>query len=122
MAIDIQMRNGVIEVTLKGEVTPEELQRHLQEIGELEQRLEVTPDRIVDVTAASVDGLDSCHVVEIAKGRKVAQLKNKVKSAFIAGTPIQFGLARMFMAYNQNPNIEIMIFKDAASARAWINS
>jgi hypothetical protein len=120
MAIHIQMRDGVIEATFRGNVAREDLRQLIETLRDLESRLQVTPDRISDLSDASFAELSSSDLVTFAANRGRAALKNNIKSAIIAPGAIQFGLARMFMAHNQNPAIEIMIFKDSASAYHWI--
>jgi hypothetical protein len=120
MAIIFQTRDDILEMILRGSITAEDLMQLLQKMADFESSLEVAPDRITDMMDANASELLSSDLVTFAKSRNFAKLKNKVKSAIIATTPLQHGLARMFMAYNQNPDIEIMIFKDSASAYSWI--
>ena len=120
MAINIQIRDGVIEATFHGKITGEDFQQMTETLSDLESRLEVTPDRISDLSDAGFSELSSSNLVAFAASRGMAKLKNKIKSAIIAPESGQFGLARMFRAYNPNPDIEIMIFRDSASAYNWI--
>jgi hypothetical protein len=120
MSINIQMREGVIEAVFHGEVTGNDLRQLLETLHDLESRLEVTPDRISDLSDGGVEELRSADLVAFAESRGVAKLKNKVKSAIIAPGSTQYGLARMFSANNENPAIDIKIFKDSASAYNWI--
>ena len=111
-----------MQVTFLGKVTGEDLQRLADTYRDVESRMEVTPDRITDLSDWIVDALvvESSEVRAFAVKRQLAQLKNKVKSAIIAPKPEQYGLARMFQAYNDNQAIEITVFKDSASAYKWI--
>jgi hypothetical protein len=120
MAIQFNIRDGWIEVTLQGQVTNDDFRQLLAAYHEAEACLPVTPDRISDLSQAVMTAIDAGQLREFALARQAAQLKNKVKSAIIAPGPEQYGLARMFQAFNQNPKIEICLFKDAASAYAWI--
>ena len=121
MAIDLQIRNGLLEAVCHGKLTRKDLELTRTALCELEARLEVTPDRISDLTVADVSDLRAKDMVVFAEYRRGVKLKNKIKSAII--TPkgsVQHGLARMFIAYNQNPDIEIMIFHDSASCFCWL--
>jgi len=120
MAIQFQIRDGLAEVSFHGDVTTTDLRQLLETYKDLESRLETTPDRVADLSAAQTLNFETSHLREFALVREAARLKNRVKSAIIAPSLEQFGLARMFQAYNQNPAIEIMIFKDAPSAYAWL--
>jgi len=114
------MRDGVIEAIFRGRITGEDLQQLLERLHDLESRLEVSPDRISDLSEAGVSELRSSDLVAFAERRAKVKLKNSVKSAVIAPGSTQYGLARMFWAHNENPDIQIMIFKDSASAYNWI--
>ena len=120
MPIIIQMRDGVIEAAFRGNIAVEDFQQLKVTLQDLESRLEVTPDRISDLSEASFSELRASDLVAFAENRGVAKLKNKIKSAIIAPKPVQYGLTRVFMTRNQNPAIEIMVFKDSTSAYNWI--
>jgi len=120
MAIKCQLCDGLLHTTLQGRITTEDFRQALEINRDIETRLEITPDRITDLSAADASGLNTSQVMDIAIARRQARLKNKVKSAFVAPKPEQFGLARVFQTYNDNPAIEIMVFKDAASAYKWL--
>jgi len=121
MAINIQIVDGVIEAIFRGKVTEEDFQNLKVVLRDIESTMEVTPDRIADVSNADFSELRSVDLVMFAEQRWEATLKNKVKSAVIAPqSSVQYGLARMFMAHNQNPDIEIRIFNDSSSANKWI--
>jgi hypothetical protein len=120
MAIQFNMRGGWVEVIMQGNVTNDDLRQLLASYNEAEARLPVTPDRITDLSQAVMTAIDAGQLREFSLARQAAQLKNNVKSAIIAPEPEQYGLARMFQAFNQNPKIEICLFRDAASAYTWI--
>src|SRR5271155_3003023 len=120
MAFNFQIRDGLIEVTFHGKVTVDDLHQLLEILRDVESRLEVTPDRIANFSDAGVSNLRFNDVEAFAKSRQAAKLKNEIKSAIIAPTPEQYSLCRMFLAYNQNPQISIMLFEDSASAYKWI--
>lgn len=121
MPIKIQIDDGLIRGAIRAKVTPEDLQRLQVTLRDIEARLEVTPDRIADLTEADVSDLSSEALVLFAESRRAAVLKNKVKSAIVVHKEsVQYGLARMFIAHNQNPDIEIKIFYDYAAAYHWL--
>jgi hypothetical protein len=121
MPIHLQIHDGLIKGAFNAKVTTEDLQRLQVTLRDIEARLEVTPDRIADLTETDVSDLCSKALVLFAESRRAAVLKNKVKSAIIVPkASVQYGLARMFMAHNQNPDIEIKIFYDYASAHDWL--
>jgi hypothetical protein len=98
-----------------------DLQHLVVLLRDIEAKLEVTPDRISDLSNVDFSDLRSIDLVMFAEKRRAATLKNKVKSAIIAPkSSVQYGLARMFKAHNQNPDIEIRIFNDLMSANEWL--
>jgi hypothetical protein len=120
MPINFQLREGFIEVDFYGKVTLLDLRQAMSAIIDAESRLAVTPDRITYLSDADFSEFSSMHVVAAAESRRAAPLKNKIKSAIVATQPEQFGLARMFMSLNQNPDTSTMIFKDVTSAHQWL--
>ena len=120
MAFDFKICDGLIELTFHGKVSAGNLQQALQAVEDLESRLTVTPDRITDMSGADTAGLQAGDLVAVAEKRGKAKLKNKIKSAIVAPSPDHYGLARIFMGFNQNPDISLMIFRDSASAYQWL--
>jgi hypothetical protein len=120
MPINIQMHKGLLELVFHGDVGEADFMAVVESVHDIEARLEVTPDRVADLSAANMMPLNADVLRRYAISRTAMPLKNKVKSAIIAPKPDQFGLARMFQAFNENPSIEIKLFRDAASAYAWL--
>jgi hypothetical protein len=120
MPITFQLRDGLVEVFLNGKLTAADFEGLAESYRDAESRLEVTPDRVSDLTEADFSDLESNDLVHFAQQRKIARLKNPVKSAIIAPSPGQYGMARVFQTCNDNPFIEIRLFKDAASAYEWV--
>lgn len=120
MAISIQLRDGMIESVWRGTITLEDIQHLLKYVEDRESNLPVAPDRLMDLSPAQVLDFRSSDLIAIAQLRHSAALKNKVKSAIVAPSPEQFGLARMFQAYNQNPAIHLLIFRESLPAYEWL--
>jgi hypothetical protein len=121
MPIHLQIHDGLIKGVFHAKVTTEDLQRLQVTLRDIEARLEVTPDRIADLMESDVSDLSSEALLLFAESRRAAVFKNKVKSAIIVPkASVQYGLARMFMAHNANPDIEIKLFYDYASAYDWL--
>ena len=120
MPIIIQMRDNVIKATFRGKLFGEDFRQVARELRDIEARLDVSPDRISDLSEGDLSELAASDIVAFADNRAFANLKNKVKSAIIAPDPVQFGIARMCMGHNRNPDIEMQVFKDKAKAYEWI--
>jgi len=120
MAFHFQLQDGLLDMAISGKITLQDLRQVMVTLTDVESRLPITPDRILDISKADFSTLPSADLAATAEVRRVTKLKNPVKSAIIAAQPEQFGLARMFMGRNQNPDITLMIFKDAPSAYQWL--
>jgi hypothetical protein len=114
------MREGLMEARLHGDVTAEDFWQLDQFAREADSRLEASPDRILDISDGNWAQIQSELVRVIAVIREKEPLKNKVKAAIVAPKLEQYGIARMFQTLNQNPALEINIFKDAPSAYGWL--
>jgi len=120
MPINLQIRDGLMEMVFHGNFTTDDLLAAAQSVREIEEQSEITPDRITDLSDANMMSLDADQLKRYAASRARATLKNKVKSAIVAPKPDQYGLARMFQTFNENPAIEIKLFRDAPAAYAWL--
>ncbi|HEV2694332.1 MAG TPA: hypothetical protein VG347_15675 [Verrucomicrobiae bacterium] len=120
MPITSQIRDGLLEAFFQGDVDMEDFQSYAEHLAEIEARLAVTPDRLTDLSAGNLVQMDADRLRRFGATRTVTVLKNKVKSAIVAPKPDQYGLARMFQTFNENPLIEIKIFRDAPAAYAWL--
>jgi len=120
MAISIQLRENIIESVWRGEITLADMVQMLKALEDLEARLPVALDRLTDMSGAQVLQFRSGDMVSMGQTRQQAKLKNEVKSDIIATSPEQYGLARMFQAYNQNPDIHITIFRERRPAYEWL--
>jgi hypothetical protein len=119
MAFELKIEAGIAWIRFHGQLTSADLVGGAEGLAKMETEAEVAPDRISDLS--SIDGLtlDFAAVEACASLRRSAPLKNLVKSAIIAPTPVQFGFARMFQTLNTNPKVTVRIFTDAESALAW---
>ena len=91
-------------------------------LWKLEESLATSPDRLTDLSQADGSLMSFMTVEDYAAKRRVAPLKNHVKSAIVTATQLQYGLARMFQTLNDNPMIEIKLFDDRAKAIEWLKN
>jgi hypothetical protein len=122
MPYEMRLQDGLVQVTFYGRFSSEDLMACGQDFFKLEADLEITPNRITDISAADPAGLDSVVLKQFAQARALTALKNRIKSAIVAGDALQYGLARMFQAMNENPQIQIVIFRDRESALQWLGA
>jgi len=120
MPITTRFVGGMLEIHFEGEIEGSHLFEHLREVRDLEERESVAPSRLVDLRDAFTKDVRFGEVNDLAANRRTGRLKNPIKSAFLAVTPLQFGLARTFQTLNDNPQITVRIFRDEAQARAWL--
>jgi NAD(P)H-flavin reductase len=120
MPLIFNLREGLMETKLHGAVTAEDLLRLDQLAREADSRLEASPNRILDISDATWGLVNSELVRSMAAIREREPMKNHVKAAIVAPKPEQYGIARMFQALDENPALEIQIFKDAPSAYEWL--
>jgi hypothetical protein len=121
MAHELQYANGLIRFSLFGTVTLEDLLSAGEEARRIEAEAPVSPPRITDMSRVDDLDLDYWRMEEFAARRRIAPLKNKVRSAIVAPSQVQFGFARMFQTLNDNPLIEIRIFSEQAAAELWLD-
>jgi hypothetical protein len=120
MPLSFKIRDGLIEITFRGNITAKDIVQAVVLVRDAEAELAVAPDRISDLSDTNLSGLEAEDVREFAHQRNAVPMKNKVKSAIIASKPEQFGLARLFQAHNENPMVEVQVFRDATSAYEWL--
>jgi hypothetical protein len=112
---------GRIRLALSGIIARADFEGMFADLKQIETTAEVTPDRITDIT--EVVNMETGYAVMLPNTRERSSMKfrNKFRSAIVASTPVQFGLARMFMSLNTNPQIELSIFKSVEAALAWLD-
>jgi hypothetical protein len=120
MAFDQTIVNGVLCFTFHGNLTAEDFRRGAELSAKAEAEFERAPNRMADLSSVEGLNIDFGAVEALAAVRRVAPLKNKVKSAIIAPRPVLYGFARMFQTLNDNPNIILKIFRDRDSGWAWL--
>jgi hypothetical protein len=120
MPFEIELRSGLVHIKLHGPISADDLHQLAVQNRDLDATLEVTPDRVVDVSESASFSLHLGLLRTAAANQQERKLKNPFKAAIIAPTLEQYGLSRMYQMCNQHPEIKIMVFKEAASAYEWL--
>ena len=120
MPIVTRFVNGVMEIKMLGVITVSDLEEHTREVAEIEAQEPVTPNRVMDLREGEAGDVRFGNIHGIAEMRTAAKLKNPIKTAILAASPVQFGLARTFQMLNDNPQITFGVFRDETEARAWL--
>jgi len=120
MSQKIELVDGLISTVLSGTVNVEDLINNARELASIEAEEGPSRHRISDITMMTGGNIDFAAMERFVALRKKAKLRNPVKSAIVAKSPLQIGLARMFQTLNDHPQIEIHIFNTREEALEWI--
>lgn len=120
MPVDLKIVNGIICLTCTGNLSSDDLWRACDLYAKIEAEAETTPDRMADISLVDKVELDFGAVEAVAAVRRVAPLKNQVKSGIVATRPVLYGFARMFQTLNDNPKIVVELFRDTESCWVWL--
>ena len=78
-------------------------------------------DRIADMTAVERFDVGFREIYSFAIRRGSQRFSRVVKSAIVVRRPAQFGIARMYEAIKENPQIQLRIVRSVAEAYAWFD-
>ena len=117
---EIQTERYGFSVRFRGVIGSEDLQKSCDEIEKLEGVPGISPDRLFDLSLVDATLFSYDVIAELARRRRAALLKNRVKSAVYAPTDLQFGYSRMFQELNDNPQIAVRVFRDLVAAEKWL--
>jgi hypothetical protein len=120
MPITTDYQGEFIVIRMSGSVSLPELLEHAEAIAVIEANQPVTPHRIAILPSGLVCDLSFAELHAFAAKRRVAPLKNPVKSAIVAGDAVQFGFARMYQSLNEHPRLQVEIFQSEPVALAWL--
>jgi len=122
LAYVIAVEPDLIRVTLSGAITPQDLTGIMHDTDALERGLDRVPHRLI-TTEGEIDiQVGYAEVKAFAWHRREIRFPNAFRSALVARTPVQRGIARMLQTLNDNPQIMIEIFDNEAEALAWLRS
>ncbi len=79
-------------------------------------------NRVTDMTDVAGSSLNFETMEDFVATRRHVELKNPIRSAVIAPGLLAYGLARMFQSLNDNPQIEVKLFKVLDEALAWVGN
>jgi hypothetical protein len=111
---------GLVEMTVDGLFTGDDLAQLEREIGRIEAEAPVTPHRLADMSAVTGVSIGISDMDSFAARRTAAKLRNRVKSGIVATAPVQYGFARMFLSLMSNPMITVSVFRERESALKWL--
>ena len=120
MAITHYMKGPLLVIDLGEVFSAEDLQRFVEEMERLEQQLEVTPSRIVDMRRITQATVDFQALYSLAERRRTEQPKNPIRTAGVATSQVAIGYARMFQTLMANhPLVTLKLFETFEDAERW---
>jgi len=113
--------NGAcVHYTFADAITAADLAAVIHHTIELEGRIAVTPDRLIDLGPSTTLAIGFNDIANLAQLRRTMTLANTIRTALIVHSTAQQGYARMFQTLNDHPSITIAVFFDGAAAEAWL--
>jgi hypothetical protein len=119
MPFELTTPGAILFARVFGVFTAPEL-NHLASAAEIaEASHPVSLDRITDLTAVERFEVGFREIFYFAIRRSVQRFSRVIKSAIIVQEPEQLGIARLYEALNENPQIQIRILQNVTEATAW---
>jgi hypothetical protein len=120
MDCHIEYEGQLLLIRLSGVMHDDDLLELLRFVQAAESRPPQTPHRLTDLSGLTELHLTFNGMSERIPLRRAMKFPNEFKSAIVAPDLVQFGFARMFQTLNDHPQIEIQVFRDLDSGRAWV--
>ena len=112
--------SDIAHVVLSGHLTVPEVVAAAQAVDEIDAGTGPARHRLVDISNVENLHVSFSEMNGFSALRRTVKLKNPVRTAVVARTPVQFGVGRMFELLNQQPQTTVAVFKDSESARRWL--
>ena len=119
MPYELTTPGDILFVRVFGVFTAPELDRLALEAEAAEASHPVSLDRITDLTAVERFEVGFREIYNFAIRRSAQRFSRVVKSAIIVQEPVQLGIARIYDALNENPQIQIRILRSVTEAKEW---
>ena len=119
MPFELTTPGGILFARVYGVFTAPELNHLATEAEIAEISCPIALDRITDLTAVQRFEVGFREIYYFAIRRSTQRFSRVVKSAIVVQEPVQFGIARMYDALNENPQIKIRIVRSVSEAKEW---
>lgn len=119
MPVSFAIVDQQLEFTTIGDVEYESGFRTLHEGLKEYQGCACPRNRILFDISLSTESRSSNEIRAIA--RQIAVYFSDVKIAVLVSSLMYYGLGRMFTAYAETKQIEVMVFKEEHAARQWLD-
>jgi hypothetical protein len=119
MPFELTTPGAVLFARLFGVFTAQELNHMADEAEIAEASHSVSLDRLTDLTAVERFDVGFREIYYFAIRRSAQRFSRVVKSAIVVRDPEQHGIARVYEALNENPQIQIRILRSVTDATEW---
>ena len=119
MPFELTTPGVILFARVFGVFTARELNRLATEAEIAEATHPVSLDRITDLTAVERFEVGFREIYYFAIRRSAQRFSRVVKSAIVVQEPAQFGIASVYEALNENPQIQIRVLQSVAEATEW---
>ena len=119
MPFELTTPGTVLFARVFGVFTARELNR-LATAAEIAESTHAVPlDRVTDLTAVERFEVGFREIYGFAIRRSAQRFSRVVKSAIVVQEPVQLGIARVYDALNENPQIQVRILRSVPEAQEW---
>ena len=122
MPFRIKVNAPLIHVEWYGELVAADLPQMFAEMKRVAGPLRCPPRVLVTRDGVTAVTYESANAIAHWDRRTHLPMPGRVKSATVADRPLTLGVARMFMAINENPNLDMRVFPTLEDAMAWLNA
>jgi hypothetical protein len=122
MPFTLTLAEPLLRLEFGGTLTGADLAALSRALAEIEDADGRFTRRLSVLTAITRVEVGFPEVSALARRRVAATLPGPVRSAMVAATPVQVGMARMFQTLNDHPRITIQIFPDVPGALEWLGA
>jgi hypothetical protein len=119
MPFELTTTGAILFARVFGVFTAPELNYLATEAEIAEASQPISLDRITDLTAVERFEVGFREIFYFAIRRGAQRFSRTVRSAIVVQDPVQFGIARVYEALNENPQIQVRIVKNVAEAKEW---
>ena len=122
MPHEIQATDRFIRVIFTGHFTEADRLELGSELPRVEATYKIFPDRMLDFTAVEKNDFEFPAIERRAAAARARVYPNPFKLALVAPKPLDYGCARMYQILNDNPQVDLKIFKTRSEAEEWLAS
>jgi hypothetical protein len=122
MPYEMSMDGAVLRIRLYDTLSAADLRRLASDVLDLEARVDPTPPRVTDFTGLTRFEVGFSEMLTFVERRRDSPPRQPIRSALLVDSDVQFGMARMFQTLNDHPLVTVEIFRDAATALAWVEA